>query len=103
MEELQQAWQSEQAGGAYKDQVVTATEDAGLSRRVARFTPIGNVKGYGLPCQGIGAISYGDLLVQLCCRALGGGAVSSGRNRPGVHRQTPHPIPSGAAGTAQSL
>jgi tRNA-splicing ligase RtcB len=38
---------AEEAGGAYKDidQVVAATEAAGLSRRVARFTPIGNIKG----------------------------------------------------------
>jgi tRNA-splicing ligase RtcB len=38
---------AEEAGGAYKDidQVIAATEQAGISRRVARFTPIGNVKG----------------------------------------------------------
>jgi tRNA-splicing ligase RtcB len=38
---------AEEAGGAYKnvDQVVEATERAGISRRVARFIPIGNVKG----------------------------------------------------------
>jgi tRNA-splicing ligase RtcB len=38
---------AEEAGGAYKDidQVVAATEAAGISRRVARFAPIGNVKG----------------------------------------------------------
>jgi tRNA-splicing ligase RtcB len=38
---------AEEAGGAYKDidQVVAATEAAGMSRRVARFTPIGNIKG----------------------------------------------------------
>jgi tRNA-splicing ligase RtcB len=38
---------AEEAGGAYKDidQVVAATEAAGISRRVARFTPIGNIKG----------------------------------------------------------
>jgi tRNA-splicing ligase RtcB len=38
---------AEEAGPAYKDidQVAAATERAGLSRRVARFTPIGNVKG----------------------------------------------------------
>jgi len=38
---------AEEAGPAYKDidAVVEATEQAGLSRRVARFTPIGNVKG----------------------------------------------------------
>ena len=38
---------AEEAGPAYKDidAVVEATERAGLSRRVARFTPIGNVKG----------------------------------------------------------
>ena len=38
---------AEEAGGAYKDidQVVAATEAAGISRRVVRFTPIGNVKG----------------------------------------------------------
>jgi len=38
---------AEEAGGAYKDidAVVQATEHAGLSHRVVRFTPIGNVKG----------------------------------------------------------
>jgi tRNA-splicing ligase RtcB len=38
---------AEEAGAAYKniDAVVEATERAGLSRRVARLTPIGNVKG----------------------------------------------------------
>ena len=38
---------AEEAGGAYKDidEVVEATERAGISRRVARLTPIGNVKG----------------------------------------------------------
>lgn len=38
---------AEEAGGAYKDvdQVVEATELAGLSKRVVRFSPIGNVKG----------------------------------------------------------
>jgi len=38
---------AEEAGAAYKsiDEVVEATERAGLSHRVARFTPIGNVKG----------------------------------------------------------
>ena len=38
---------AEEAGGAYKDidALVAATEQAGLSRRVARLTPIGNVKG----------------------------------------------------------
>jgi tRNA-splicing ligase RtcB (3'-phosphate/5'-hydroxy nucleic acid ligase) len=38
---------AEEAGKAYKDvdQVVTCTERAGLSKRVARFIPIGNVKG----------------------------------------------------------
>ncbi len=38
---------AEEAGGAYKDidDVVEATERAGISRRVARFTPVGNVKG----------------------------------------------------------
>ncbi len=38
---------AEEAGGAYKDinAVVAATEAAGLSRRVVRLTPIGNVKG----------------------------------------------------------
>jgi tRNA-splicing ligase RtcB len=38
---------AEEAGGAYKniDEVVEATERAGISRRVVRFTPIGNVKG----------------------------------------------------------
>lgn len=38
---------AEEAGGAYKDidEVVKATQQAGLSRPVARFTPIGNIKG----------------------------------------------------------
>lgn len=38
---------AEEAGGAYKDidEVIEATERAGLSRRVARFVPIGNIKG----------------------------------------------------------
>lgn len=38
---------AEEAGPAYKDitAVIAATEQAGLSRAVARFTPIGNVKG----------------------------------------------------------
>jgi tRNA-splicing ligase RtcB len=38
---------AEEAGGAYKDidEVVAATEQAGISKRVARFVPIGNVKG----------------------------------------------------------
>lgn len=38
---------AEEAGPAYKniDDVVAATEEAGISRRVVRFVPIGNVKG----------------------------------------------------------
>jgi tRNA-splicing ligase RtcB len=38
---------AEEAGGAYKDidDVVEATEQAGISKRVVRFMPIGNVKG----------------------------------------------------------
>jgi tRNA-splicing ligase RtcB len=38
---------AEEAGPAYKsiDEVVDATELAGISKRVVRFTPIGNVKG----------------------------------------------------------
>ena len=38
---------AEEAGGAYKDidDVVAATEQSGISRRVVRFTPIGNIKG----------------------------------------------------------
>lgn len=38
---------AEEAGGAYKniDEVVQATAKAGLSRPVARFVPLGNVKG----------------------------------------------------------
>jgi len=38
---------AEEAGEAYKDidAVVEATELAGLSRKVARFTPVGNIKG----------------------------------------------------------
>jgi tRNA-splicing ligase RtcB len=38
---------AEEAGGAYKDidEVILATEQAGISKRVARFAPIGNIKG----------------------------------------------------------
>jgi tRNA-splicing ligase RtcB len=38
---------AEEAGDAYKDidEVIAATELAGISKPVARFTPIGNVKG----------------------------------------------------------
>ena len=38
---------AEEAGAAYKDidEVVEATERAGISRRVVRLLPIGNVKG----------------------------------------------------------
>lgn len=38
---------AEEAGPAYKniDEVVEATEEAGISKRVARFLPVGNVKG----------------------------------------------------------
>src|SRR6476646_10023734 len=38
---------AEEAGGAYKDidEVIAATELAGISKPIARFTPIGNVKG----------------------------------------------------------
>lgn len=38
---------AEEAGGAYKDieEVVDATEELGISRRVVRLTPVGNVKG----------------------------------------------------------
>jgi tRNA-splicing ligase RtcB len=38
---------AEEAGSAYKsiDEVVAATEEAGISKRVARLVPIGNVKG----------------------------------------------------------
>jgi tRNA-splicing ligase RtcB len=38
---------AEEARGAYKDidDVVEATELAGISRRVVRFAPVGNVKG----------------------------------------------------------
>ena len=38
---------AEEAGAAYKDidDVVRAAEAAGISKRVARFIPIGNVKG----------------------------------------------------------
>jgi len=38
---------AEEAGGAYKniDDVIDATEHAGISKRVVRFMPIGNVKG----------------------------------------------------------
>jgi len=38
---------AEEAGFAYKniDDVAAATEEAGLSRRVAKLVPIGNIKG----------------------------------------------------------
>jgi tRNA-splicing ligase RtcB len=38
---------AEEAGGAYKDidDVIEASERAGISKRVVRFTPIGNIKG----------------------------------------------------------
>jgi tRNA-splicing ligase RtcB len=38
---------AEEAGPAYKDidEVILATEQAGISKRVARLVPIGNVKG----------------------------------------------------------
>ncbi|MGB9774848.1 MAG: RtcB family protein, partial [Bacteroidota bacterium] len=38
---------AEEAGGAYKniDDVIEATEEAGISKRVVRFTPIGLLKG----------------------------------------------------------
>jgi tRNA-splicing ligase RtcB len=38
---------AEEAGGAYKniDDVIVTTEQAGISKRVARFVPVGNVKG----------------------------------------------------------
>ena len=38
---------AEEAGAAYKDidEVIEAAELAGISKPVARFTPIGNVKG----------------------------------------------------------
>jgi tRNA-splicing ligase RtcB len=38
---------SEEASGAYKDidDVIEASELAGISRRVVRFVPVGNVKG----------------------------------------------------------
>lgn len=38
---------AEEAGAAYKDidEVIGATHDAGISKRVVKFTPIGNVKG----------------------------------------------------------
>ena len=38
---------AEEAGGAYKDidDVIATTEQAGISKRVVRFIPIGNVKG----------------------------------------------------------
>lgn len=38
---------AEEAGGAYKniDDVIETAEKAGISKRVARFTPIGNIKG----------------------------------------------------------
>src|SRR3989454_8571349 len=38
---------AEEAGGAYKDidEVIAATELAGISKPVVRFTPVGNVKG----------------------------------------------------------
>ncbi len=38
---------AEEAGAAYKDidQVINATDEAGISKRVVKFSPIGNVKG----------------------------------------------------------
>ena len=43
------SWQglAEEAGGAYKDvdEVIEAAESAGISKRVVRLTPIGNIKG----------------------------------------------------------
>ena len=43
------SWQglAEEAGGAYKDidDVIEAAESAGISKRVVRLTPIGNIKG----------------------------------------------------------
>ena len=38
---------AEEAGGAYKDidEVINATVKAGISKKVVRFTPLGNVKG----------------------------------------------------------
>jgi tRNA-splicing ligase RtcB len=38
---------AEEAGSAYKDidEVISATELAGISRRVAKLSPVGNVKG----------------------------------------------------------
>ena len=38
---------AEEAGAAYKDidDVVLATEQAGISKKVVRFVPVGNVKG----------------------------------------------------------
>ena len=38
---------AEEAGAAYKDidDVVRATEEAAISKRIARFIPVGNVKG----------------------------------------------------------
>ena len=38
---------AEEAGAAYKniDDVIKATDQAGLSKPVVRFVPIGNVKG----------------------------------------------------------
>jgi tRNA-splicing ligase RtcB len=38
---------AEEAGGAYKniDEVVRVADEAGLSRRVAKLVPIGNIKG----------------------------------------------------------
>jgi tRNA-splicing ligase RtcB len=38
---------AEEAGGAYKDidEVIHAAHSAGISLRVAKFTPMGNVKG----------------------------------------------------------
>jgi len=38
---------AEEAGSAYKDidEVISATELAGISRRVVKLSPVGNVKG----------------------------------------------------------
>jgi tRNA-splicing ligase RtcB len=38
---------AEEAGGAYKeiDKVIEAVHKAGISKKVAKFVPVGNIKG----------------------------------------------------------
>ena len=73
MEELQQAWQSEQAGCAYKDQVVTATHS---SRRAChdcahRRTGYGTERIEGRASSILNASVHGLRLLE-CGRDMGG-------------------------------